>query len=125
MKKILSLVACLSLVASLAVGGSIAYLQDQDSAVNVMTLGNVHIDVHEYERELDDEGAYKKGTVDDQTSYILKPYVPGKQLLPIVGSPASEEGFASAGWDDTTVRMSQVDSYGGRCLPVRMRLISL
>ena len=44
MKKILALVACLSLVASLAVGGSIAYLQSTDSAVNVMTLGNVKID---------------------------------------------------------------------------------
>ena len=53
MKKILTLVACLSLVASLAVGGSIAYLQSTDSAVNVMTLGNVKIDQIEQERNAD------------------------------------------------------------------------
>jgi len=50
MKRILMLVACLSLVASLAVGGSIAYLQDTDQTVNVMTLGNVDIEQHEQER---------------------------------------------------------------------------
>ena len=50
MKKYLMLAACLTLIASLAVGGSIAYLQDTDSAVNVMTLGNVKIVQHEKER---------------------------------------------------------------------------
>ncbi|MBR5302117.1 MAG: hypothetical protein IKU38_04720 [Clostridia bacterium] len=53
MKKFLVLAACLSLVASLAVGGSIAYLQDTDSAVNVMTLGNVKIEQIEQERDED------------------------------------------------------------------------
>ena len=47
MKKILALVACLSLVASLAIGGSIAYLTDRDSEANVFTIGNVEIDLTE------------------------------------------------------------------------------
>jgi len=50
MKKILTITAALCLIATLAVGGSIAYLQDTDSAVNVMTLGNVDIEQHEQER---------------------------------------------------------------------------
>jgi len=47
MKKLLTLVACLSLVASLAIGGSIAYLTDRDSEANVFTMGNVEIDLNE------------------------------------------------------------------------------
>ncbi len=38
------------LVAVLAIGGTLAYLTDTDSAVNVMTLGNVSIEQHEYQR---------------------------------------------------------------------------
>jgi len=47
MKKILALVACLSLVASLAIGGSIAYLTASDSVENTFTIGNVSIDINE------------------------------------------------------------------------------
>ena len=47
MKKILALVACLSLVASLAIGGSIAYLTATDVAENTFTVGNVSIDINE------------------------------------------------------------------------------
>jgi len=47
MKKILALVACLSLVASLAIGGSIAYLTDRASEVNTFTIGNVKIGISE------------------------------------------------------------------------------
>jgi len=115
MKKILTLVAALSLVASLAVGGSIAYLQDTAKEVNVMTLGNVDIEMHEYERELDEKGNYKTDTIDNQTSYVLTDFTQAKPLLPIVGDPSlpgNDAGYA--GWDKSaTVRMSQVDSYGG------------
>ncbi len=43
------------LVAALAVGGTIAYLTDTDSAVNVMTVGNVKIEQVEYERNANGE----------------------------------------------------------------------
>jgi len=49
-KKALLLVTTYALVAALAVGGTLAYLQDSDSDVNVMTLGNVSIEQHEYQR---------------------------------------------------------------------------
>lgn len=39
------------LVAALAVGGTLAYLTDTDSAVNVMTVGNVKIEQIEQERD--------------------------------------------------------------------------
>jgi len=44
MKKILALVAALSVVMSLVAGGTIAYLTDTDSDKNVMVVGNVSID---------------------------------------------------------------------------------
>ena len=50
MKKFLSLAACLTVIASLAIGGTVAYLTDTDSNVNVMTVGNVKIDQIEQQR---------------------------------------------------------------------------
>ncbi|MBE6729757.1 MAG: hypothetical protein E7568_05955 [Ruminococcaceae bacterium] len=97
------------LVAALAVGGTVAYLTSEDSDVNVMTLGNVKIEQHEYQRALNADGTYATDTIDDRTSYVLEAFEQGKALLPIVGDPST----GAAGWDTTTVRMSQVDSYGG------------
>ena len=98
----------LVLVAALAIGGTVAYLQDDDSDVNVMTLGNVKIEQHEYERVVNADGTFATDTIDGVTSYVLKDFTQGKDLLPIVGDPST----GAAGWDDTVVRMTQVDSYG-------------
>ena len=49
-KNILLSAVSFVLVAALAIGGTLAYLQAEDSDVNVMTLGNVKIEQHEYER---------------------------------------------------------------------------
>ena len=103
------------LAASVAIGGTLAFLTSQDEDVNVMTLGNVQIEQHEYERATDANGAYKTDTIDGRTSYVLKPFEQNKPLYPIVGDP-NEPGDSPAykGYDeDITVRMSQVDSYGG------------
>lgn len=99
----------LVLVAALAIGGTVAYLQDDDSDVNVMTLGNVKIEQHEYERVTNADGSYKTDTIDNQTSYVLKDFTQGKALLP--STDPSNHGAGT--WDNTTVRMSQVGSYGG------------
>ena len=113
MKKVLLMCTAYVLVAALAIGGTIAYLQDSDSDVNVMTLGNVKIEQHEYEREVDADGNYVTDIIDSVTSYVLKDFTQGKPLLPIVGDP-NEPGNspAYAGYDSTIVRMTQVDSYG-------------
>ena len=108
LKKVLLMCTAYVLVAALAIGGTIAYLQDSDSDVNVMTLGNVKIAQHEYERAVDANGAYKTKEIDGVNSYVLKDFTQGKDLLPIVGDPST----GAAGWDNTVVRMTQVDSYG-------------
>jgi len=51
MKKALLVSLAFMLVAAMAVGITVAYLQDEDSAVNVMTLGNVYIEQIEQERD--------------------------------------------------------------------------
>jgi len=50
MKKSILLALCILLAASLSLGSTIAYLQDSDNDVNVMTLGNVKIDQLEQQR---------------------------------------------------------------------------
>ena len=110
LKNILLSGLSLVLVAALAIGGTVAYLQDDDSDVNVMTLGNVSIEQHEYEREVDANGNYVTKTIDGQTSYVLKDFTQGKPLLPSAINTTTWEGWD---WDSTTVRMTQVDSYGG------------
>jgi predicted ribosomally synthesized peptide with SipW-like signal peptide len=108
MKKILLSALSMITVAALAITGTVAWLQDEKSDVNMMTVGNVSIAQHEYERVVEND-TYKIGTFDEQTSYVLQEFTQNKPLYPIVGDPST----GAAGWDDTTVRMSQVKSYGG------------
>ena len=108
-KKMLLSVTALASVAALSIAGTVAYLQDTDSDVNVMTLGNVYIEQHEYERVVDANGNYATDTIDDVTSYVLKDFTQAKPLLPsalVTNGPGWD-------WDSTIVRMTQVDSYGG------------
>ena len=101
------------LVAAIAIGGTLAYLTSEDSDINVMTLGNVSIEQHEYERALNEDGTYKTADIDGVNSYVLQEFTQAKPLLPIVGDPNESDGNpAYAGWDNTVVRMTQVDSYG-------------
>lgn len=100
----------LVLVAALAIGGTVAYLQDDDSDVNVMTLGNVSIEQHEYERATNTDGSYETKEIDGVTSYVLQDYTQGKPLVPSAINTTTWEGWD---WDTTPVRMTQVDSYGG------------
>lgn len=114
MKKFLTLLLTVALTATAAIGGTLAYLQSEDKDVNAMTFGNVKIEQHEYQRAEDENGTYMTDTFDAKKSYVLEPFEQDKPLLPIVGDPSKEENDpAYAGWDETTVRMSQVKSYGG------------
>lgn len=108
-KKVLLAGASYVLVTALAIGGTVAYLTDTDSNVNVMTLGNVSIRQHEYQRAVDSNGDYKSETIDNVTSYVLESFEQGKAILPTTESTNNGAGP----WDLTTVRMTQVDSYGG------------
>lgn len=51
MKKIIAGLLSVALTAAVAIGGTLAYLSDEDEDVNVMTLGNVYIDQDEQERD--------------------------------------------------------------------------
>ena len=72
LKKVLLMCTAYVLVAALAIGGTIAYLQDSDSDVNVMTLGNVKIEQHEYERVVNEDGTYKTDTIDNEHFFVRK-----------------------------------------------------
>lgn len=109
MKKKLTMCLSVALIAVMVICGTLAYLTSEDGDVNVMALGNVEIKQHEYQRVENENGTFKTDTIDYQESYVLEDFEQGKPLLPIVGDPST----GAAGWDETTVRMSQVDSYGG------------
>lgn len=113
LKKTLLLGLSFILVTAVAIGGTLAYLTSEDSDVNVMTLGNVSIAQHEYQRVVNADGTYATATIDNQTSYVLEEFKQAKPLLPIVGDPSLPgDNPEYAGWDSTIVRMTQVDSYG-------------
>lgn len=79
LKNVLLMALSFALVAALAIGGTVAYLTDTDSTVNVMTVGNVKIEQQEWQRA---EGVShinagaKKGD--------LVPFVQGQSILPAV-----------------------------------------
>ena len=114
MKKLLSIALVVVLLAGIAVSGTMAYLQDTDSDVNVMTLGNVSIEQHEYERALNADGTYETKEIDGVASHVLKDFTQGKALLPATEVDANGQpyNYGAGNWDDTVVRMTQVGSYG-------------
>ncbi|MBQ3611134.1 MAG: hypothetical protein IJA01_02575 [Firmicutes bacterium] len=110
MKKKLLTTLSVVLILGLAALGILAYLTDTDSDVNVMTLGNVSIEQTEYQRVVEN-GEYKTATIDGQNSYVLEKFDQDKALLPSAINTTTWEGWD---WDTTTtVRMTQVGSYGG------------
>lgn len=109
MKKFLTISLVFVLTVALSIGGTLAYLSYQEEDINVMTLGNVKIKQHEYQRDTNDDGTYKTAQIDDRTSYVLEDFEQNKALLP--ATDPSNHG--AGGWDSIPVRMSQVDSYGG------------
>lgn len=80
MKKVLALALSLALIATLAISGTVAYLQDTDEDVNVMTLGKV--DIEQIEQEYNGKGE-------------LVDFTQGKPLYPYVG----ELGWKNEGED--------------------------
>lgn len=75
----------MALVATASIFGTIAWLSDEDGAVNVMTLGNVYIEQNEYEYNENGE---------------LVDFTQGKPLLPYVG----QLGWTNADYMDGAYR---------------------
>ena len=110
----LILIVSLVLALTMSLGGTLAYLTDTDSEVNTMVLGNVDIEQHEYQRAKNEDGSFKKGTVEEPASYVLEDFDQNKPLLPTteVDENGKPVNWGAGNWDETTVLMSQVDSYG-------------
>lgn len=68
MKRILAMVLSVAIIASLAIGGTVAYFTDSDAATNVFTVGNVKIKLLEQQRD----------------GSSLKNFEQNKNLMPIV-----------------------------------------
>lgn len=98
MKKVLLMVVSAVLVAALAIGITVAYLQSETTTdINVMTLGNVEIEQHEYERVVDADGNWIASTDADKYGYYpdkLQDFTQNKPLYPAVF------GDGQIKWDD-------------------------
>ena len=114
MKKVLLSILSVVTVAALAITGTIAYLQSEDEDVNVMTLGNVAIAQHEYERVVDANGNYTTIDIDGVKSYELQKFTQAKPLLPATETDANGQpyNYGAGDYDSTRVKMVQVDSHG-------------
>lgn len=114
-KKLLICALCFALGASLSLVGTIAYLKDEtDTVYNVMTSGNVKIEMLEYERAVDDNGNWIPAPeynvtfgADTYTPDKLQPFTQGKPLYPAVYNNVSN----TMAWDDRNG--SQVASGAG------------
>ena len=78
-KKLLMGATAIALTAAVAVGGTLAYLTDEDEDVNVMTLGEVEIDQIEQER-VDDDAAQNELTDFEQNQPMLPAVYPGDTI---------------------------------------------
>lgn len=79
----------LALVSVLSIAGTIAYLQHEDSDINVMTMGNVKIEQLEYERIVDANGNWIQSETADKYGYYpdkLQKFTQSKPLYPAVFS---------------------------------------
>ena len=100
-KSTLIMILSLVLAVALGVGGTLAYLQDTDEDVNVMTLGSVYITQNEQEYNEDGE---------------LVPFTQDKPMYPAVGTPAwnvdpKTATPEEAAWRQFTGMENVVDKY--------------
>ena len=98
-KNILLAILSIVLVAVLSVAGTIAYLTSEDSDINVMTMGNVKIEQHEYERVVDANGKWIQSTTVDKYGYYpdeLQEFTQAKPLYPAVYANTENTMI----WDD-------------------------
>ena len=118
MKKIIAMILVIALTAAISVGATMAYLTDTDEDVNVMTLGNVKIEQHEYERVVDANGDPVLGTegVDFDAnygisqSYKLQPFTQAKPAYPAVYTKGT------TAWDEFQQLWNQIGAPGSNDL---------
>jgi len=98
-KTTLLMIMSIVMALTLSLGSTLAYLTSEDSDVNIMTMGNIRIEQHEYEREFKD-GEYVTDTdTTDDDEYKLQDYTQNKPMLPAVypdnlGDPSNDVDFS-------------------------------
>lgn len=88
MKKVLAMVLSVVLLASLAIGGTVAFLRDMDGAVNVVTVGNVFVEQHEQQRVKNRDGESQR---DANGKIKLEDYDNNRQIVPAVWKEQNKE----------------------------------
>ena len=77
-KKVLALLLAAVLLVAASVAGTVAYLTSQDQVTNTFTVGNVEIDLKEY--DVDVQTGKKTETVIDDKGLIDVELVPGRVI---------------------------------------------
>lgn len=77
MKRTLALVLTIAICATMALGGTLAFLTDTEEKLNIMTVGRVDIDLIEQQRT--------------EVGGDLEDFADGKQLLPMPGSAQGDK----------------------------------
>lgn len=96
-KSTLIMILCLVLAVALGVGGTLAYLTDNDGDVNVMTVGNVQITQNEQQRV--DQG---------EENSELEEFEQNKNMLPIVDKGMQKIAQNVNGWE---IQIRDEDTY--------------
>jgi len=109
-RKIIALCLVVVMLGVAVISGTMAYFTDTDEAVNVMTIGSVKIEQHEYERVVNADGTYAMVTSAKYgEGYKLQEFTQAKPLVPAVG--------AVTGWG-TSVNFDQLgdNATGGQAV---------
>lgn len=96
-KSTLIMILCLVLAVALGVGGTLAYLTDNDGDVNVMTVGNVQITQNEQQRV--DQG---------EENSELEEFEQSKNMMPIVDKGMQKIAQNVNGWE---IQIRDEDTY--------------
>lgn len=93
-RKVMLLITALSLAGLVAAGATLAYFTSSDTATNVVTTGNVKIEIHETTNENPEDYVY----VPDKGIVYTKPYVPGSVIskIPIIKNTGSNSAYVRA-----------------------------
>jgi len=114
MKKYLFMGLSLALCVAMAITGTLAYLQDSDSDVNVMSLGEVDIEQLQYERVVEN-GAWVSTGETDKYGYTpdkLQAFTQNKPLYPAVFTDGKIKWDDRNGSEDATGAGSHQQSWG-------------
>ncbi len=101
-KKIVSICLVLAILA-VAVTGTLAYLTDEDQALNTMTLGDIEIEQTEWQRVVDENGNFViAGEAYGNDYPELEAFEQDKLMLPATGKHAfGNDWVAFEQWDGT------------------------